>query len=180
MTDLQGAMTALAAGDRSAFDVVFRALWPRCRGFAHKLLDDDALADDAAQQALLQLFHEAPRFDAKRSALSWALTLTAWQVRTAKRKRERRRETHVDASSARRDERAELFAGSASSPSPEDAAVRARMVAAALDVVAELTPADRDAVMRALDDDTAGNPAQRKRRQRAFERLRAFWSARYG
>ena len=56
-------MAALAAGDRSAFDVVFRALWPRCRAFAQKLLDDDALADDAAQQALLQLFHEAPRFE---------------------------------------------------------------------------------------------------------------------
>lgn len=177
MNDLQGAMTALAAGDRSAFDVVFRSLWPRCRGFARTLLDDEALADDVAQQALLQLFHEAPRFDPKRSALSWALTLTAWQVRTAKQKRARRRESGIDATSQNNG------AGSAGQPSPEDHAVRASLARAALALLADLAPADRDLVLGALDDDNpagAGDAAERKRRQRAFERLRAFWRARYG
>src|SRR6185436_13828916 len=89
---VQEAMAALAAGDRSAFDDVFRTLWPRCRSFARKLLDDDSAADDAAQSALLQLFNEAHRFDEKKSAVGWALTLTGFQVRTARKKRERRRE----------------------------------------------------------------------------------------
>ncbi len=168
MRELQGAMAAVAAGDRSAFDDVFRALWPRCRAFARKLLDDDALADDAAQQALVQLFAQAPRFDPKRSAVGWALTLTLFQARTARKRRARRRDAGVPD-----DVRAP-------SRSPEDHAVRADAVAAALDVVDGLSPLDRSEVLRALDDHDSGDAAARKRRQRAFERLRAAWRARHG
>ena len=170
MDPLQTSMTALAAGDRSAFDAVFRGLWPRCRAFAKKMIDDDALADDAAQAALLQLFHEAPRFDPSRSAVSWALTLTSWQVRTLKRRAQRRREDPVDAG----------VPPKAPCASPEDQTVNARLVAQALDVVDALSAADREAVMRALDDEASGDPSARKRRQRAFDRLRSFWRARYG
>ena len=168
---IQSAMTALAAGDRASFDVVFKALWPRCRAFARKLVDDAALADDATQQALWQLFSQATRFDAKKSAVSWALTLTAWQVRTVRRRRERRREDGVDDASP---------AIVCNGATPEQRTIDRRLIEQALDVVDALSPSDRDAVLRALDDDVAGDAASRKRRQRAFERLRAFWSARYG
>jgi RNA polymerase sigma factor (sigma-70 family) len=171
-SEVQTAMTALAAGDRAAFDVVFRALWPRCRAFARKLVDDAELADDAAQQALMQLFAQSTRFDANKSAVSWALTLTAWQARTVRRRRERRREDGVDHALAP--------SLACPSPSPEDRVVDARLVAQALDVVDALSPTDREAVLRALDDDKSGDAAMRKRRQRAFDKLRAFWSTKYG
>jgi hypothetical protein len=91
-------------------------------------------------------------------------------VRTARRKRERRREDGWKA-------------GAEAHPTcgdPEKSAVRNDLVRAALDVVDGLSALDKDAVARALDDGEAGDPAARKRRQRAFDRLRAAWRERYG
>ena len=37
-----------------------------------------------------------------------------------------------------------------------------------------------EAVLDAIFDKTSGDPSSRKRRQRALEKLRAFWRERYG
>ena len=51
---LQRGMSALADGDRSAFDAVFSALWPVLRRFAERALRDPAAAEDAAIDGDLQ------------------------------------------------------------------------------------------------------------------------------
>src|SRR5688572_18388761 len=95
--DLDRAMAALADGDRGAFDDVFTALWPKCKSFARKTLNDDALGDDAAQNALEKLFFQAPNYRKDKPVTAWALTLTWYECRTLMKKRARRgEESFVD------------------------------------------------------------------------------------
>ena len=92
---LQEELTALARGERAAFDPLFRRLWPLLRGFARRLLSAEE-ADDVAQEALLRIFRRASKFDPGRDALAWVLGIVAWQVRTHRTKTLRRREEPAD------------------------------------------------------------------------------------
>jgi DNA-directed RNA polymerase specialized sigma24 family protein len=78
---LQRELTALARGERAAFDPLFLRLWPLLRGFAGRCLPAPE-AEDAAQDALLRVFSRASEFDPGRDALSWILGVAAWQIRT--------------------------------------------------------------------------------------------------
>ena len=75
---LDAAMLRLADGDRSASSSVFSALWPELVTFAERALGKGPDADDAAQQALEKIFAQAADYDPGRSALAWALAITAW------------------------------------------------------------------------------------------------------
>src|SRR5512140_2698858 len=86
-------MAAAADGDRTAIDPLFHALWPVAHGYATRFLGDPTLAEDATQEALVRLFAQLERYDRTRDALTWALTHTTWQCRTARRTRQRRGET---------------------------------------------------------------------------------------
>src|SRR5262245_10358160 len=91
LSELQGLMARLADGDRCAFPKVFTILWPVLRSLTARHLPA-ADAEDAAQEALLRLFRRAAEFDARRSALAWALGIARWEIRTARKRRARRRE----------------------------------------------------------------------------------------
>ena len=78
---LQQDLTALARGERAAFDPLFRKVWPLLRGFAMRCLPAGE-AEDAAQEALLRVFTRASEFDSEREALAWILGVAAWQIRT--------------------------------------------------------------------------------------------------
>lgn len=69
-------MAAAADGDRATIDPLFHALLPLVTGYAARLLGDAALAEDCAQDALIQLFGQIDRYDRTRDALTWALTHT--------------------------------------------------------------------------------------------------------
>ncbi len=163
---LQRDLTALARGDRAAFDRVFVQLWPLLRGFAGRCLPA-ADAEDAAQEALLRVFSRASEFDPGRDALSWALGIAAWQIRTVRTRTRRRREERVDARSDRADVR----------PSPEEETL-ARDASAALDRwLSELSAADAATLLayaRGERPDLPG-PTFRKRVERALRRLRGVW-----
>lgn len=47
----------LASGDQSALDEAYRVYAPRCKAVAMRTLGDDALAQDAVQDAFLSLWH---------------------------------------------------------------------------------------------------------------------------
>ena len=163
---LQRDLTALARGDRAAFDPVFVRLWPLFRGFAGRCLPP-ADAEDAAQEALLRVFSRASEFDPGRDALSWTLGVVAWQIRTARTGTRRRREEHSVAALEAADHR----------PSPEDEAVEKDSVAALDRMLAELSPADAAtlfAYARGERPDLPG-PTFRKRVERALRRLRSLW-----
>src|SRR5207253_97157 len=89
---LQREMCRLADGDRAAFEPVFAALWPVLRAFAARALPVPAEAEDAAQCALIKVFSRAAEFDASREALPWALGIAAYECRTLRKARSRRRE----------------------------------------------------------------------------------------
>jgi RNA polymerase sigma-70 factor (ECF subfamily) len=163
---LQAELTALARGERAAFDPLFRRLWPLLRGFARRCLPA-AEAEDAAQEALLRIFRRASEFDPQRAALPWVLGVAAWQIRTHRTRLLRRRETDETPLAGRLD----------GAPSPEEVAVAASLEAALDRALAELAPADAATLLayaRGERPDLPG-PTFRKRVERALGRLRRIW-----
>lgn len=161
---LHDEMVRLKDGDRRAARPVFDALWPVCLGVARAAVGDDADAHDVAQQALTKLFAGVSAFDPDRSAVGWALALVTWEVRTLRTRRQRRREDHaVDVATV--------------ATAPVDVAAvltKAADVARVADAFVQLDARDQDTLRAFLDGDAAGAPRDRKRRQRAIDRLRAL------
>jgi RNA polymerase sigma factor (sigma-70 family) len=166
-------LARLADGDREAFHPVFVALLPLLRGFAARALPHGE-AEDVAQEALVKVFSRAREFDPSRDALSWILGITAYEIKTARRRRERRRETDVpDEVSLRRDP----------VPTPEEQAI-ARDLDAAIEAALDQLRPDDAATLRAFaagerPAEIAG-PTFRKRVERSLARLRALWRASHG
>jgi RNA polymerase sigma-70 factor (ECF subfamily) len=168
---LQQDLTALSRGDRAAFDRVFDRLWPLLRGFARRFLPA-AEAEDAAQEVLIRIFSRASEFDSRRDALSWALGIAAWQIRTQRTRMRRRREDGLDAAPERVAEGA----------SPEAAAAARDLEAAVARTLAELSP-DDEATLRSYargERPHVPGPTFRKRVSRALERLRDRWRITHG
>jgi RNA polymerase sigma factor (sigma-70 family) len=163
-------MCALADGDRSAFDAVFAALWPVLRRFAERALPDPAAAEDAAQSALVKLFARAADFDPARDALSWALGIAAYECRTARKKRARRRE---ELGAAFPDHLPVV-------QSPEDVVIDADLQAAAVAIVGHLRPIDSITLLAAARGERETSSLFRKRLERALSRFRKEWRARHG
>lgn len=167
---LQEELTALARGERAAFDPLFRRLWPLLRGFARRFLPAHE-ADDAAQEALLRIFRRASEFDPARDALAWALGVAAWQVRTHRTKTRRRREDVVQALPERED----------SAASPEEKAAAGQLAAALERALAELPPDDAATLLAYARGERPDLPGAtfRKRVERALNRLRSRWRIRH-
>ncbi len=162
----------VAIGDRIAFARLFEDLWPIVRRFCAKMMKADVDADDAAQEAMMKIFSRATQYDPTRPVLPWVLTISAWECRTLMQKRRRRNE-----------------APSEHSPEPSGNVtaneIAQRELSAAIEAaLSHLSVADRAAMLTAFwqIDDNAGltTAAERKRRQRALERLRVIWRNLYG
>jgi RNA polymerase sigma factor (sigma-70 family) len=163
---LQRHLEQLADGDRDAFHPVFLRLWPLLRGFAARSLPA-AEAEDAAQEALLRVFARAGEFDRRRDALSWVLGIAAYEIRSARKRRLRRREDGAGALAGRPD----------LAPSPEDSAVAGDLERALAAALATLRPGDSEALLayaRGARPDLPA-PTFRKRVERALARLRGAW-----
>ena len=167
------AIVRLAEGDRSAFAFVFDELWPRILQFVQRALPGHPEAEDVAQQALVKVFARIAEFDTSRDGVAWAFGIVVYEMKTLRRREQRRREVPHDGTS-------ELVADAARSP--EAMAIREDLARELTAAIGTLSPADR-AIL--LPDDQAGVPddsspsTQRKRRQRALERLRAVWRKRH-
>ena len=159
-------MVSLADGDRSAFDGAYGLLWPALLAFCKRaLVPSDA--EDAAQLALLKVFDRAATFQRDKDALTWAITIAAWEVRTIRKRHVRSRSTSMDA-----DEHA--------SPAhdPESAAATRELVEAAQTVLGALCEDDRVTLAATLAEETpagVSGAAFRKRRERAMARLKEAW-----
>jgi len=67
----------VARGDEQAFRALYDLLAPRVFGLARRVVRDPAQAEEVAQEALVEVWRTAARFDsAKGSATSWVLTIT--------------------------------------------------------------------------------------------------------
>lgn len=166
--DLQELMIRLADGDRSALHPAFEALWPFLRRFTGRHLPHPE-AEDAAQEALIKIFRQAAWFDRSRSAAAWALGVAGFEIRTARRRRQRRREDRDGESvlSRRRDP----------APDPETVALERDLEETLGAMLGALRPGDAE-TLRAY---AHGEPPPlmgatfRKRVERALARLRAAW-----
>ena len=160
-------LARLSDGDRAAAAPAFQALWPACLQLARRALHNEADASDAAQQALTKLFAGLARFDPDRSALGWALALVTWECRTIRQQRRRRRV----------DDGTDLDAVVGADHVDEAVFARidhARDVADIASAFVVLDAADQQTLADFLDGAPAGTPRDRKRRQRAIDRLRAL------
>ena len=165
--ELRRLMERLADGDRSAFRPAFALLWPRLRAFGLRYAGVDG--EDAAQHALLRVFSRASEYDRERDALAWALGIAAWECRTLRRKRQRRKE---DAIAVPR--------GVDMAATPEEAAIDAELRAAALAVLGTLRPIDVETISALAAGARPGGATFRKRLQRALSRFKTAWRARHG
>jgi RNA polymerase sigma factor (sigma-70 family) len=172
-SDLQQLMERLAAGDRAALPPAFDLLWPLLRRFTGRHLASGE-ADDAAQEALLKIFFRAGEFDTSRSALAWALGITAFEIRTAKRRAARRRETAElpQVAETSRDPRS----------TPEEAAILSDLESMMREALGALSPEDAETLRLYARGERAAVAAAtfRKRVQRAMQRLRAVWRVTHG
>jgi RNA polymerase sigma-70 factor, ECF subfamily len=67
----------VARGDEQAFRALYDQLTARVYGLARRVVRDPAQAEEVAQEALVEVWRTAARFDpAKGSATSWVLTIT--------------------------------------------------------------------------------------------------------
>ena len=166
--ELRQLMERLADGDRSAFAPAFAVLWPKLRAFAVRYAGA-ADGEDAAQSALLRVFSRASEYDPRRDALAWALGIAAWECRTLRRKRERRREMPIDPPEQRDHD-----------PDPEETLIGRDLRAAAESVLGTLRPIDVETIGALAAGPRPEGAAFRKRLQRAIERFRLAWRARHG
>jgi len=66
----------VARGDEAAFAALYDQLSPRLYGLVLRVVRDPAMAEEVAQEALVEAWRSAARFDpAKGSAVSWMLTI---------------------------------------------------------------------------------------------------------
>lgn len=166
---VHGAMVRLAEGDRGAFDVVFAGLWPELLRFVRSAMAGHTDAEDLAQQTLLKIFFRISEFDTSRDGVAWAFGIAIYEVRTLRRRRQRRREVSGETAGLAQDGR----------PSPEALLIEADLRRALAASLGELTDADRAALLPEEDVATRASPgALRKRRQRALARLRSVWRKR--
>jgi RNA polymerase sigma-70 factor (ECF subfamily) len=66
----------VARGDEAAFTTLYDQVAPRVYGLVLRVVRDPAMAEEVAQEALLEVWRTAARFDpARGSAVSWLLTI---------------------------------------------------------------------------------------------------------
>jgi RNA polymerase sigma-70 factor (ECF subfamily) len=169
-TNLDALMARLADGDRSAFTPVFRLLWAPTFRMCMSMLKNDADAKDAAQQSMEKILARASSYDASRPAMPWALAIAAWECRTLRQTRRRRRETPD-----------ELVREPMTSGAEEEIAQR-DLTQAALDALGHLSEADKETLIATFWEESASTSGAtfRKRRERAVDRLRNAFRRIYG
>jgi RNA polymerase sigma-70 factor (ECF subfamily) len=168
-TNLDALMARLADGDRSAFTPVFRRLWAPTLRMCMSMLKNDADANDAAQQSMEKILARASSYDPTRPAMPWALAIAAWECRTVRQARRRRRETADD------------LVKEPMTSGAEEEIVQRDLTQAALDALGQLSDVDKETLTATFAEESGATGATfRKRRERAVQRLRDAFRRIYG
>jgi len=173
--ELSRHMALLAMGDRGAFETVFTLAWPVLRSFSTKFLGSPSDGEDAAQEALLKIFGRAAQYRPDLDALAWMLTLTAFECRTLRQKKRRRKEENIEEGSTMNSLKSETN-------DPEAEILKDQLQKALDDALSTLSDSDRETIMISiLDKDRPDIPAAtfRKRLERALSRFKEVWGEKY-
>jgi len=136
--DLAALLRLSARGDEAAFATLYDAMAPRVYGLLLRVVRDPAQAEEVTQEAFLEVWRTASRFDASRgSAVAWILTIThrkgVDRVRSAEAASRRDSTYHRESPATEHDVTAEAATAS----------IEAGRVRQALET---LTPTQREAV----------------------------------
>jgi DNA-directed RNA polymerase specialized sigma24 family protein len=165
---LHAAIVRFADGERASFREVFDGLWSVCLALATRSLRDASEAEDTAQRAILKVFDRIVDFDRERDGVSWALTITAFEILTTRKQGARRRD------GTREWDAQDL------SPRVDEQLVEHELLANVRALIGEMSDLDRETLEAMLGGATATGETERKRRFRAIERLRAAWRKAHG
>jgi RNA polymerase sigma-70 factor (ECF subfamily) len=136
--DLGALLRLSARGDQQAFARLYDATAARAYGLAVRVVRDPAQAEEVTQEAFLELWRTASRFDPERgSAISWVLTLVHRKAVDRVRSAE---------AASRRDTTYQHQQGEVAHDQTAEAAhssLEAKRVRAAMD---QLTPVQREAI----------------------------------
>lgn len=175
MTDTREAeldfqLARLADGDREAFPHVFKLLHEPILQVCMNILKNDADARDATQEALEKIFERASDYDRRRPAFPWACAIAMWECRTILRRRQRRREVSAP------------HASSEAAHGGEADIMERELATAAVTALEGLSERDRELLIASFTgtESQVNDAKQRKRRQRAIERLRLSFRRLYG
>lgn len=160
---LRADLARVADGDRTALEPAFARLHPLVLGFCRRVLDGPT-AEDAAQEALVNLFAHSGEYDAERDPVPWAMAFASNACRTARKRTIRRRE-QGEVPDLRSD------------ADPDAPLIEAQLRAAVQATLATLSPLDAETLALAMGDRPPG-ATFRKRLERASARFRAAWSLR--
>lgn len=132
-------ITATARGDHSSFALLFDRLAPPLYSVAYKMLGDSNEAQDAVQDAFVQIWRRAAHYDHRQSSVfTWAVLLT--RSRVIDRLRARARRGRLAEESQEKSEIASTVESSADIMERKEEAARVRSA------VAELPPEQREAL----------------------------------
>lgn len=170
---LNRSMSALADGERGAFDPVYRTVWPLLVKMITSLSGDRMIAEDVAQQAMLKILGRVSTFDCSKDALAWSMAIAVNEYRSYRRKLGNRA----------RDQAEWLLAAPIDCDTPEAITIRNKLREAARAVVSQLQPRDLEVVVAAMYDSQRpplAAAAFRKRLQRALANTRVIWKRLHG
>lgn len=75
-TDLDGLLRRVGRGDEPAFAALYDQLAARVFGLVRRVVRDPALAEEVTQEAMVEVWRTAPRYDAGRgTAAGWVFTI---------------------------------------------------------------------------------------------------------
>lgn len=144
----------VAAGDEAALEELMKAHMPSVHAVARRLLGDDALADDAAQETFLAVWRSASTYRGDAPVRAWLHRIALNKARSAARWRSVRRWLSLDASSGTEPD-SPTFADAIADPAPQadparesERSDRAERLRAAVD---SLPPRQKEMIMLRLE-----------------------------
>lgn len=86
-TDLE-LLARIATGDRRAFEALFRHYGERVFRYAHRLINDVTKAEEVTNDVMLEVWKNAPRFEARSQVSTWILGITRHLALNAVRRKQ--------------------------------------------------------------------------------------------